>query len=148
MTKVAKFTPKADVKLLANNTIRVNSNKPEYGSIMVIEESAKINNGFLNKKVKVGFITAKVEDLLSLDYKADQEVDFKIVHKETTNAPEGQGYRQKINPQTGEILCSGGKEIMWRTFVVNANDASTDEYIQHDSVKVPVAATQTERKLS
>lgn len=136
MTKVAKFVAKEGENYLQNGIIRVNPNKPKYGSIMVVEEKTVLTAGFLNKKTRVGFITGKLSDLESLGYKEGQTVPYKILVSELleSEVPENSGYRNKINPQTDEILGKGDDYIMWKTVVVDENSTETDHFVAHDCV--------------
>ena len=92
---VSKYAEKDGVELKANGLIRVNTNKPEYGSLMLISKSVTITNGFANKRNRVGFITASVGDLEDIvesfglkqgsDY-SESVAPSKIVHIEITES--------------------------------------------------------------
>jgi len=141
-------------KLDANGLIRLNDNKPEFGSLMLVTPNViSIENGFMNKRNKVAFITGRVDDLkevikaYGLKEGSDYSVKFgahKIVtiEKLESQVPENQGFREKVNPQTGEVLTKNGEDIYWKTELVVENEYAMDEKIVHD--KTPVTATVDE----
>lgn len=140
---ISKWTEKAGNELTANGLVRINPNKPEYGSIMLIATVATLTNGFMNLKNKVGFAVGQVKDLENLisqfnlkdgdDYSA-KVAPHKIVTLELleSQVPENKGYREKINPSTGEILTKNGEAIYWKTEVVPEGSDLIDTYISHD----------------
>ena len=137
-------------KLTANGLIRINDNKPEFGSLMLISQTVTVSNGFLNKRNKVGFVTGRVEDLEDVikSYRLKEGTDYSDVfgpHKIVTlekvesEVPENMGFREKINPTTEEVLTKDGEPIYWRTEVVPENSEIVDVLLQHDTE--PVTAT-------
>jgi hypothetical protein len=142
---VAKWLEKDGANTLtAKDLIRVNDNKPEFGSLMLVTPNVvTINNGFMNKRNKVGFITGRVEDLKEVikHHKLKEGTDYSekfgahhIVTLELlkSKVPENQGYREKINPTTGEILTKNGEDIYWKTEVVSEGSDVKDALISHD----------------
>jgi hypothetical protein len=131
-------------KLTANGLIRINENKPEFGSLMLISQSVSLSNGFLNKRNIVGFVTGRVEDLeeviKSFNLKAGSDysvavgptriVTIEKLESELTDSD--LGFRAKMNPQTGEMLTKDGEEIHWKTEVVAEGSDLVDTYIAHD----------------
>ena len=132
MKKFGKFEAKEGVTLNANGKIRTNPNSPEYGSIMFIEESAKISNGFANKATKVGFISGKVTDLEDLLPSLNPN-DFRVIKLETIEPEEGKGWRALINPETSEPVTSMGAPIFWKTEIVELNALDTDVLVVRDT---------------
>lgn len=144
---IAKWEAKAGNTLESNGLIRVNPNKPEFGSLMLIAVVASLSNGFMNVKNKVGFIVGRLSDLKSLitnfDLKEGDDYSKKVApHRIVTleklaSEVEGKaGYREKINPSTGETLSKDGEIIMWKTEVVPEGSDVYDTYIRHDTVEV------------
>jgi len=141
--KVSKWEEKAGNELTANGLIRVNPNKPEFGSIMLISTVAALSNGFMNVKNKVGFIVGRVADLTGMikEYSLRDGDDFSAkvgphriatLERLESEVPANQGYREKINPTTGEVLTKNGESIYWKTEVVAEGSDIQDTYIKHD----------------
>jgi hypothetical protein len=141
--------------LTAKGLIRINDNKPEFGSLMLMTPNVvTINNGFMNTRDKVGFITGRLEDLKKTikGKKLREGTDYSEVfgpHKIVTleilesefdevkknpdsEEPGDEGYREKINPSTGEILKKGKEVIFWKTEVVSEAGDVNDRLITHD----------------
>ena len=140
---VTKWNEKEGNTLVANGLIRVNSNKPEFGSLMLMAVVVTLSNGFLNKRNKVGFVVGNIEDLEGViaEYKLKEGTDYSVAvapHNIVTLelleslTPENQGYREKINPTTGEVLTKNGEAIMWKTQVVPEGSDIAETLIQHD----------------
>ena len=149
---VTKWNEKEGNELTANGLIRVNTKKPEYGSLMLMAVVVSLSGSFMNKRNKIGFIVGNVDDLKAVieEYKLVAGTDYSVAvspHRIVTlellksNTPEDQGYREKINPSTGEVLVKAGDPIMWKTEVVAEGSDVVESLIQHDAlVEVPDAA--------
>lgn len=160
--KVSKWEEKAGNELAANGLIRINPNKPEFGSLMLIAVVASLSNGFMNVKNRVGFVVGRVADLTNLvkefGLKDGDDYSAKVgphrivtIEKLQSEAPENQGYREKINPSTGEVLTKNGETIVWKTEVVAEGSDIQDTYIKHDTETVDASvrefqAAGTEKK--
>ena len=142
--KVSKWEEKAGNKLTANGLIRINPNKPEFGSLMLISTIAALSNGFMNVKNRVGFIVGRVADLTNMvkEYGLKESDDFsakvaphRIVTLELleSQVQDGKGYREKINPTTGEVLTKNGENIYWKTEVVAEGSDIQDSFVSHDT---------------
>ena len=142
--RVTRWKEKEGSKLEAEGLIRRNSNKPEYGSLMLTSTSIAVTNGYMNSKTRIGFITAKVEELERVieDNKLKEGSDFsalvaphRIVILEKTASEmtdDDQGYIEKINPSTGEVLTKDGEVIYRKTAVVEEGSDVVDVLITHD----------------
>jgi len=151
-------------KLTADGLIRINTNKPEFGSLMLITPNViTITNGFMNKRNVVGFITGRIEDLTATieAYNLKDGTDYSVAVGESRIAtieitkdefekfrsnenhvePEESGFREKINPTSGEVLSVGGMTIYWKTEVVAEGSSVVDKYVKHDTVSVPAEST-------
>jgi len=147
---VAMWNVKEGNTLTENKLIRINDNKPEFGSLMLISPVTELSaGGFLNKRNKVAFIVGRVEDLQTTitEFKLKEGTDFSVavaphrivtLEKLESEVQENEYYREKINPSTGEVLTKDGETIMWRTEVVAENSEIVDRKIVHD--REPVAA--------
>lgn len=144
---IAKWEAKAGNELAANGLIRVNPNKREYGSLMLITVMSAITNGFLNTKNKVGFIVGRVADLEKMiktfNLKEGDDFSKKVaphrivtLEKLESELDDTRGWKEKMNPSTGEILTKDGETIMWRTEVVAEGSDVYDQLISHDKIAV------------
>ena len=120
---------------------------------MLIAVVATLSNGFMNVKNKVGFIVGRLEDLKNListyDLKEGDDYSKKVApHRIVTlekleSEVSGQlGYREKINPTTGEVLTKDGETIMWKTEVVAEGSDIYDTFIKHDAVEADAAVEE------
>jgi len=163
---VAAWQEKEGNTLTDDKLIRINDNKPEFGSVMVSSQVREFApGGFTNKRTKVAFITGRMEDLKEMikDHKLKNGSDFNAIfgdHKivtveklETQVGPKD-GFSEKMNPTTGEILTSDGVTIVRRTYLVGETSPMVDVLIAHDrdevaadpAVKEFDAAMQTGKK--
>jgi len=153
--RVAKWdTTKEGNETTPDGLIRVNPNKPDFGSIMLINTGITLTGGFANKRTKVGFVVGSVEDLQDMikeytlkdgvDFSVASGVDHKIVTTELVESavPENRGYSPKINPETKEELFHGEERIFRRTDVVLSSDLQTDVLLQHNTDEVGDASKQ------
>ena len=143
---VVKWNEKEGNTLTDDKLIRINDNKPEYGSMMVVSEAREFAlGGFTNKKTRVAFITGLVEDLEGMieEHKLKDGSNFNqvfgehkivVVEKLASEVGERDGFSEKINPTTGEVLYKGGEVIMRRTYLVGAASELADTMIEHDRV--------------
>ena len=165
---VSKWQKKDGNTLTADDLIRVNSNKPEFGSLMLITpDVVVVTNGFANRRNKVGFITGSIEDLKAIisTYNLKEGTDYSEAvspsfirtveitmsefdqHKtrEDHVEPAESGFREKINPQSGDVLCnSDGEVIYWKTEVVAAGGDLENKLIQHVSTGAIVTPDEKE----
>jgi len=145
---VTKWKEQEDAELSADGLIRINPNKPEFGSIMLIAPVITLSNGFMNKRNKVGFVVGELEDLEGViaEKGIKEGTDWSVavgphrivtLEKVESDVPLDKngtksGYREKINPSTEETLTKYGETIYWKTEVVAEGSDIKDETIQHD----------------
>ena len=165
---VSKWQEKDGNTLTADGLIRVNSKKPEFGSLMLITpDVVSVTNGFANRRNKVGFITGSIEDLNAIikTYNLKEGTDYSEVvspsfirtveitmsdfdqykTREDHIEPSESGFREKINPQSGDTLSNAdGEVIYWKTEVVAAGGDQNDKLIQHVSTVAGPAPDQEE----
>lgn len=153
---VVKWNEKEGNTLTENGMIRINDNKPEFGSLMLVSPVTELSpGGFLNKRNKVGFIVGRVEDLEATlaEFKLVDGTDFSVavaphrivtLEKLESEVQENEYYREKINPTTGEVLKKDGITIMWRTEVVAENSDIVDVKITHDREPAAVDSATAE----
>ena len=154
---ISEWTVKDGNTLTEDKLIRINDNKPEYGSMMVscqVREFAP--GGFTNKRNKVAFIAGSVEDLKEMvkDDNLKAGTDFgkvygahKIITVEKLESEVGprDGFTVKKHgdpDRRDEVLTCGGEVIMRRTYLVPAsNEQLVDILIDHDREEDAVAVT-------
>ena len=124
------------VEILADdmgNVIRQSNNNSEYGYIRLQQDRVTFGNGGWVKRSKVStLLHGKLEDLQSLDFKADSELAGKIIIKEqlepfNSNDPDRD---YKYAGDTGIICCVDGKPIYRKTFFV-ADSTAQDVLLAH-----------------
>jgi hypothetical protein len=152
--KVMKWLEKPDVDYQADGLVRVNPNKPEYGSIMLMATVMTVNNNFLNNRNRVAFVTGELHDLKAMveRYHLEEGSDFNeaagphrivVLEKLQSEVGEEKGYSEKINPSTGQILSQDGEVIVRKTVLVVEGSDIIDTLVEHD--KEPVAFSDESR---
>lgn len=112
---------------------RPNPNNAEFGHIRVSQTSMQMENGFARKVSRTALINGKLADLRAIDLKAGEELDGKIIVKESTTPfnkenPDGD---LKIAGESGVPCTIGGLPIYRKSFYVT--DDSTDVLVAHDN---------------
>jgi len=129
----------------AGNVIVPSKNNAEWGHIRVTQDRMVVDdNGFARKKNLSALIVGKISDLKGFGYKKDQEIEGKIVFKESlepfnTNDPE-RDYKKA--GKTGIICCQDGQPIYRKNFY-KQDEESMDVCVDHtngDDIKVAYAA--------
>lgn len=141
LSKFKKLVMKTVIGKFKNGSlININENKPEYGSVMVIQTTPTLSDkGFSNNNTRIGFIAGKVTELESLKLVEGANVsdyygDVKIIHIDSTEREPGM--REKINPKTGETITVNGKQVYWKTQVVSADSELKDIKLVSDTARV------------
>lgn len=130
MANISKVTVTADMN---GNVIGVSQNNPEYGYIRVEQVAIQINDqGWLRKLRRGALIKGKVEDLVACDYKEGDEIDGKIVVRESLTPfnPENPDRDLKIAGDTG-IICRVDDQPIYRQTFFTTNQNAIDEFIMH-----------------
>lgn len=115
------------------NVIGVSYNNPEYGYIRVEQTAVQINEeGWLKTVKRSALIKGKVEDLAKCNYKEGQEIEGKIVVKESLNPfnSENPEMYLKVAGSTG-IICRYNDQPIYRQTFFTTNVNSHDEFIMH-----------------
>lgn len=121
--------------------VNVNTNNPEYSTIMVGCNTPVINNGMLNIEKRRAFFTGKNVDIQSLveefglKHGDDFPLDCKIIVEEATE-PFFAGQQPKINPTTQEVVTYLGAPVYRSSFIVDANSPRKDVKLPSDSVSI------------
>lgn len=134
-------------KVAANEAgvvIIVSANNPLYGHIKVTQERVIFDNGWAKRKLVSAFIPGSLEDLKALGWVKDQELEGKIIAKESLNAfnPKESERDYKVAGKTG-IICSVDGKPIYRKTMYTSNPAALDETIPHtngDDIKAAYIA--------
>jgi len=126
------------VNILADdmgNVIRQSTNNSDYGYIRLQQDRVTFgNSGWVKKSNVSTLLHGKVEDLTSLDFKAEDTLPGKIVIKEQLDPfSAGDPDRDyKMAGDTGIICCVDGQPIYRKAFYV-ADKTAEDVLIAHDN---------------
>jgi len=112
---------------------RPNPNNPEFGHIRVSQTTYTMENGFRKKSSRTALINGKLADLREEGLKAGEELEGKIIVKESTTPfnkenPDGD---IKLAGESGVPCTIGGLPIYRKSFYVT--DDSTDVLVAHDN---------------
>jgi len=123
--------------------IRQSKNSPEYGVILLEQSSITIQQNPANpkslnwlKKSKVTtLVKGTVAELKELGYKAGQQIEGKIVIKESVTpfSEENPDQHLKIAGKTGIVCCLYGQPI-YRITYYTTDMEDQNELINHDNV--------------
>ena len=117
----------------AGTVIVISEGNSEYGHIRVIQERVIFDErGWARKKPVSALVPGTVEDLKSLGWMNHQELEGKIIVKESLKPfnLKDPDRDLKIAGKTGIICCQDGKPIYRKTFYTNASNAG-DVLIEH-----------------
>ncbi len=140
---VTKWKEKPDTEYFEDGLIRKNTLKPLYGSMILVAEEIVISNGFVNSRKKIGFITGKYDELVTMidKYNLVDGVNFStvvaphriVVLERVESELNGElGFNEKINPTSKQILSKDGEPIYRKTEVVEEGSDIVDILISHD----------------
>lgn len=145
-----------DNTLTAKGLIRVNDNKPEFGSLMLMSElDVDVDSGFFNTRNKIGFLTGRISDIKKVikKYNLKEGMDYckvfgphriatieilesqfkKVKEYEDSVEPNEEGFRKKQTPD-GTLLTKKGEQIWWKTQVVSEGNEMQDSRVKHDNI--------------
>lgn len=123
-----------------------NVNNPEYGTIRVDSETITFSqDGFMNKSRRTAFIRGEYKLLVSLGLKDGMSLPGKIIKKESYK-PFFEGQSPKINPTTGEVVLTNGRET-YLQFVYTEDVNASDVFITEEA-EVIADATQVVDELT
>jgi hypothetical protein len=129
----------------AGNVIVPSKNNTEWGHIRVTQDRMVVDdNGFARKKNLSALIIGKISDLKGFGYKKDQEIEGKIIFKESLepfNTVDPDRDYKKAG-KTGIICCQDGQPIYRKNFYKQDSE-SMDVCVEHtngEDIKVAYAA--------
>lgn len=117
------------------NVIRLSQNNPDYGFVRLEQSVVEIHNGWVRRKSKTAILPGLVSDLKYLAWAEGEELEGKIVVKETLEPiiKDNLDYGVKRAGQDGPICVFEDQPIYRRTyFTMDMEDE--DVYIQHTNV--------------
>ena len=117
------------------NVIRLSQNNPDYGFVRLEQSVVEIYNGWVRRKSKTAILPGLVSDLKYLAWAEGEELEGKIVVKETLEPiiKDNLDYGVKRAGQDGPICVFEDQPIYRRTyFTMDMEDE--DVYIQHTNV--------------
>lgn len=139
----SKVVVKADEQ---NNVVISSQTNSEWGHIRVQQDVVAIDsNGFARRKTLSALIPGLVADLKSFGWKKDQEIDGKIIIKESlepfnTKEPERD---YKIAGKSAIVCCLDGQPIYRKSFYTLNNNAVDSDPIEHNNGDAIKAAYST-----
>jgi hypothetical protein len=125
----------------AGNVIIQSSNNAEYGYVKVIQEKVIFDdNGFMTKKPVSALINGTLDDLQSMNWVKDQELEGKVVIREqlvpfSKKKPETDF---KIAGKTG-IVCTVKGAPIYRKTLYTTNSTMEDILCLHDNKDMIIA---------
>lgn len=135
---------KVTVKSNAQGAVVIPSeNNPDYAYVRLEQERTVFDGGWVRQKLFSAIIAGETESLQAIGFFAGQELEGKIVAKESlTPFNEKDPERDyKMAGDTGIVCCKDGEPIYRKTFYVE-DDSETDELISHtngDAIKEKLA---------
>jgi hypothetical protein len=119
------------------NVVQTSENNSEFGHIRVEQVRAIIDDrGWVNRKKYVALIAGKTEDLEALEYRNGQELEGKIIVKESLNPFNSKSPDRDLKyAGTSGIVCVQGTSPIYRKCVYTLDVNANDELIQHTNVE-------------
>lgn len=144
-------TTKSKVKVAGDETgsvIVISKSNPEYGTIRVVQDRAVFDeSGFARKKSLSALIAGRVSDLKSFGWKSNQELDGKIVIRESLTPFNAKDPDRdfKVAGKSNIVCCLDGEPIYRKTFYTE-NMNLQDEIIAHNNTDAIRAAFLEEKE--
>ncbi len=115
--------------------INQSENNPDYGYVVLEQTVESINgNGWLDSRRRVAVLPSTMETLNRFNFTEGQELDGKLVIKESTKGREGQ--KPKIYPK-GHINegkpCLHNGEMIYRNCFITLNEDEQDVLLSMDT---------------
>lgn len=139
------------VKVTADETgavIIISKNNPEWAHIRLEQSRIMIDEtGFGRRKPITALLHGTTEDLKSFGWKKDQELEGRIVFKESLNpfnTKEPERDYKKAG-KTGIVCCQDGQPIYRKTFYT-MNNSTQDISIVHTNIEEIRAAYASEKE--
>ena len=114
--------------------ITPSTNTPLFGTIRLDSEHKSMEKGFVNIQKRSAFVRGRIEDLNALGLKSGQSLPGKIIKRESFE-PFYEGQTSKINPSTGEIVLTNGRET-YLEFVYTEDANATDQWVGANNAEV------------
>lgn len=128
------------VKVVADeqgNVVRVNPDKPDYGSIMLSQLVFAQSTGFMNQRNRVAFIAGKIEDLNAYveayGLTPGKELPGRI-HVVESFTPHYEGQQPKLNPQNGRVMLYDDAQVYQKSFY-DETGTKMDQFLTADVIQ-------------
>jgi len=124
----------------AGNVVVPSTNNSEYGHIRVEQTRAIFDDkGFARIKSISALIPGLIADLRSFEWKAGQEIDGKIIAKESLTPfnPKDPERDYKVAGKTGVVCCIDGQPIYRKTFY--STDSNCQDVFVYDEKGNPIS---------
>jgi hypothetical protein len=131
------------------NVINVSKNNPEYGYVRVENITTQINGeGWLRTVKRSALIKGLIEDLISANFTAGQQIPGKIVVRESLTPfnPENPERNLKIAGETG-IVCRVDDQPIYRETFYTTDLTAQDELITHTNSEEIKGVNRANREL-
>jgi hypothetical protein len=118
----------------AGNVIVRSKNNPDYGYIRVQQDRFMMDeNGFMRRKTLSALVLGLVNDLQSTGWKAGDEIEGKVITKESLVPFNKQSPERdyKIAGNTGIVCCIEGEPIYRKNFY-KTDGSAQDEWIRNE----------------
>lgn len=135
-----------------DSLVIVSRNNPDSAAVMLRSEVQTLNEeGFLQVSKRVGLFKGNTADIRALieKYNLREGDNFsakvfpvRLVVRESSE-PEYVGHSPKINPTTGEVVTSGGKEVYRSIKVVPENSQLQDNIMLLDRAPAETSVLET-----
>lgn len=127
------------------SVMRQSVSRPDFSSIMVVDDSVRLNGGFIQKNNSPAFIFGKTEDIQKMNLKDNMDISSvfgpqRIVIKEQTT-PFFEGQNPKINPDSGAIIMHKGQPVYRTTELVSESSNVHDELLPADVTNTEATST-------
>jgi hypothetical protein len=114
------------------NVVNVSSNNPEFGWIILEQNTTQMEGGWLRKVTKKARIMGKTTELIELNYTQDTELPGKIVVVESLT-PFNSNDSERDLKKAGDtgIICRVNDQPIYRRTFYTSDSTAEDVYVQH-----------------
>lgn len=125
--------------------IKQSTTKPEWGSVLVMEESYSVTNGLLVANKRIAAYRAKMSTLNALDIKLGDDFNAKLaglgvkpmkIFVKESLAKQYEGHTPKINPSTQAVITTDVGQPIYYNTVVDFVETGKDEFVSKSAVAV------------
>lgn len=120
----------------SGNVVQQSESNSEFGHIRVEQMRTIIDQrGWVNRKKYIALIAGKTEDLEALEYQDGQQLDGKIVVKESLTPFNAKNPDRDLKyAGNSGIICMHNDQPIYRKCVYTLDSGSQDEFVHHTNV--------------